>query len=284
MRNLKKFMREKYPNVFKFLKRMKSNQVELIERKYPKLADFLRLTEGNARYAFPKDADVMQDFVDKYGIASDLIKIYSSEKFPIVHKWHHYIPIYEKYFEKYRGQEVRFLEIGVSKGGSLRMWREYFGTDAVIFGIDIDPNCSQLNGIHGQVRIGSQDDSSFLSAVVLEMGGVDVVLDDGSHNMEHIAASLRILFPQLKVGGTYLIEDLHTAYWRSYGGGYKKKDNFYRIVPKLIDDIHSWYHPYARRSALANDGVSSIHVHDSIIVLEKEKSFRPTHSKVGLKE
>ena len=255
-----------------------------MERKYPKLAGYFGLTDYLARYAFPEDADVMQDFKDKYGIVSDLMNIYSSEKFPIAHKWHHYIPIYERYFEKYRGQKVRFLEIGVSKGGSLRMWREYLGPDAVIFGIDINPNCSKLNGIHGQVRIGSQDDSSFLSAVVAEMGGVDVVLDDGSHHMRHIAASLRILFPKLEVGGTYLIEDLHTAYWRHFGGGYYSKDNFYRIIPRLIDDIHSWYHPYARRSALANDGVSSIHLHDSIIVLEKEKNFPPTHSKVGLKE
>jgi hypothetical protein len=263
---------------------MKSRHTLSIERNYPKYADYFRLTEGNERFAFPKDADVLQDFVDKYGIASDLMKIYSSEKFPIVNKWHHYIPIYERYFEKYRGQRVRFLEIGVSEGGSLRMWREFFGPDAVIFGIDINQNCSELNGIHGQVRIGSQDDSSFLTAVVSEMGGVDVVLDDGSHDMAHIAASLRILFPQLKVGGTYLIEDLHTAYWRGFGGGYNSKDNFYRIVPSLIDDIHSWYHPYARRSALANDGVSSIHLHDSIIVLEKEKNYPPTHSEVGLKE
>lgn len=284
MRDWKKFLKEKCPKFIGFLKSMKSKQALLVGRKYPKFADYFRLTEGIARYDFPKAADVMQDFVDKYGIVSDLVKIYSSENFPIAHKWHHYIPIYERYFEKYRGQKIRFLEIGVSEGGSLRMWREYFGPDAVIFGIDIDQNCSKLNGIHGQVRIGSQDDPSFLSAVVAEMGGVDVVLDDGSHHMKHIAASLRILFPQLEVGGTYLIEDLHCAYWRRFGGGYNSKDNFYRIVPELIDDIHSWYHPYPRRSALANDGVSSIHLHDSIIVLEKEKNFPPVHSKVGLKE
>jgi hypothetical protein len=248
---------------------MKSNLSLLIIKKFPKLADLSRLTEDITRYAFPINADVVQDYVGRYGIASDLVKIHSSEKFPIVHKWHHYIPIYERYFVKYRGKSVRFLEIGVSTGGSLRMWREYFGPDAVIFGIDIDENCSLLNGVHGQVRIGSQEDSTFLSAVILEMGGVDVVLDDGSHKAKHIAASLRILFPQLNVGGTYLIEDLHCAYWRSFGGGYTSKNNFYRNIPGLIDDLHSWYHPYSRRSALDIEGVSSIHFYDSIVVLEK---------------
>ena len=164
------------------------------------------------------------------------------------------------------------------------MWREYLGPNAVIFGIDIDQNCSEFNGVHAEVRIGSQNDSSFLSSVVLEMGGIDVVLDDGSHNMQHILESLRILFPKLNQGGTYLIEDLHTAYWRGFGGSYHSKANFFKIIPELINDIHSWYHPYGKRSVLANDGPTSIHIHDSIVVLEKEINYPPRHSQVGLKK
>ena len=223
----------------------------------------------------------MQDLVAKYGFNSDLAQIYASNGDSLVHKWHHYIPIYEKYFEKYRGLEVRFLEIGVSKGGSLRMWREYLGPKAVIYGIDLDQNCSRFNGVHGEVRIGSQDDADFLSAVVLEMGGIDIVLDDGSHFMPHVTSSIKTLFPKLNNGGTYLIEDLHTAYWRGFGGGYKSKNNFYRKIPKFIDDIHSWYHPYGKRSVLAGTAISGIHIHDSIVVLEKEVIYQPTHSQVG---
>ena len=267
--------------LFHFGKRIKDINAKSLGKKYPRWADLHGLDEGIERYAFPNDGNVLQDLMDKFGSTGDLAQIYSSDADAIVHKWHHYIPIYEKYFEKYRGQEVRFLEIGVSRGGSLRMWREFLGPNAVIFGIDIDQNCSKLNGIHAEVRVGSQDDSSFLSSVVLEMGGIDVVLDDGSHNMNHILASMRILFPKLNNGGTYMVEDLHTAYWRGFGGGYHSKDNFFRIIPKLIDDIHSWYHSYGKRSALANDGVSSIHIHDSIVVLEKETNFPPTHSIVG---
>jgi len=226
----------------------------------------------------------MQDLVAKYGSNSDLAQIYASNGDSLVHKWHHYIPIYEKYFEKYRGLEVRFLEIGVSKGGSLRMWREYLGPKAVIYGIDIDQNCSRFNGVHGEVRIGSQDDADFLSAVVLEMGGIDVVLDDGSHYMPHVTSSIKILFPKLNNGGTYLIEDLHTAYWRGFGGGYKSKNNFYKKIPKFIDDIHSWYHPYGKRSVLAGTAISGIHIHDSIVALEKEIIYQPTHSQVGFND
>ena len=114
------------------------------------------------------------------------------------------------------------------------------------------------------------------------MGGVDVVLDDGSHNMGHIAASLKILFPTLNNGGTYLIEDLHTSYWRRFGGGFKSKSNFFKEIPKFIDDMHSWYHSYGKTSSLAAESISSIHIHDSIVVLEKEATYPPTHSKAGL--
>jgi hypothetical protein len=280
----KRFIKSQFPKLFQIGKLFQESHSRALGKRYPKWAEFHRFDEGIERYAFPKDGDIRQDLMNKYGSSGDLAQIFTSNVDSLVHKWHHYIPIYEKYLEKYRGQEVRILEIGVSKGGSLRMWREYFGPNAVIFGIDIDESCYIFNGVHAEVRIGSQDDPEFLSSVVLEMGGIDVVLDDGSHNMRHILASLNILFPRLKQGGTYLVEDLHTAYWRGYGGGYQSKDNFFKKIPRLIDDIHSWYHPYGKRSVLANHGVTSIHIHDSIVVLEKDTSYPPTHSFVGFEE
>ncbi len=81
------------------------------------------------------------------------------------------------------------LEIGVSKGGSLALWRKALGDRATIFGIDIDPKCAEFDGKFAKVRIGSQADASFLKSVVDEMGGVDLVLDDGSHVASHQRAS-----------------------------------------------------------------------------------------------
>jgi hypothetical protein len=281
MGHLKDFIRLRFPKSFQVGKRFKDKVSELLGTKFSWWADSFRFNELLDKYSFPKDGNVIQDLFDKFGSTGELAQIYASNKDLVVHKWHHYIPIYEKYFEKYRGREIRFLEIGVSKGGSLRMWREYLGPKAIIYGIDIDEECLRFDGLHAEVRIGSQIDSDFLSSVVSEMGGIDVVLDDGSHDMKHIAASVEILFPKLNIGGTYLIEDLHTAYWGGFSGGYKSKNNFYRIIPKLIDDIHSWYHSYGKRSPFSSDSISSIHIHDSIVVLEKENIYPPTHSQVG---
>ncbi|MEX0284818.1 MAG: class I SAM-dependent methyltransferase [Paracoccaceae bacterium] len=233
------------------------------------------------RFRFDPDADVAEDIRAKYGYDGDLLNIYAGNKGAIVHKWHHYIPIYDRYFGPYRGTAVRFLEIGVNKGGSLQMWREYFGPDAVIYGIDIKKSCAELDGQAGQVRIGSQADPEFLSEVVAEMGGVDVVLDDGSHRMPHVRASFESLFPQLNDGGVYMVEDLHTAYWEKFGGGFRSSSNFFRYLRELTDDIHHWYHPKKVRHPGLRDKISGLHVHDSIAVIEKQPVHRPCHSWVG---
>jgi methyltransferase family protein len=230
-------------------------------------------------YAFG-EGDVRADLRERYGFEGDLLDIYADGSEQLVHKWHHYLPIYDRYFDRWRSRPLRFLEIGVSRGGSLSMWRRYFGDDAVIFGIDIDESCRAYDGIDGQVRIGSQADPEFLNAVVAEMGGVDVVLDDGSHVMEHIKASLDVLLPQVSDGGLYMIEDLHTAYWPSWGGGVAAQGNFFNQIRTMVDDLHHWYHEAGQRHPGLAAHYTSIHIHDSICVLEKETPLRPTHSRV----
>lgn len=199
-----------------------------------------------------------------------------------MHKWHHYLPIYERYFSPYRTLKPRFLEVGVSKGGSLSLWRKYFGPDAVIFGIDIDPSCAALDGKYGQVRIGSQDDPEFLVNVVKEMGGVDIVLDDGSHFSKHIRASLNILFPLLEDGGVYMIEDLHATYWRTHEGGYQEPDSFIGDIRQMYDDMHHWYHGEGQKIEATANKLSALHLYDSIAVLEKSMVQQPRHSRVGI--
>jgi hypothetical protein len=197
---------------------------------------------------------------------------------PAVHKWLHYLPLYDRYLAPYRERPVRMLEIGVFKGGSLALWRRYLGPAATIFGIDIDPDCAAFDGQHGQVRIGSQDDPAFLADVIAEMGGVDIVLDDGSHDSRHIRTSFRALFPHLSDGGLYMIEDLHAAYWPDYSGGYDAPESFMNEVRMLIDDMHHWYHDQGERIAAAAGHVAGLHIHDSLVVIEKQAVAPPRHT------
>lgn len=212
---------------------------------------------------------------------SDLERLFWDKDGPVVHKWHHYLPLYERYFGPFRGRPVRMLEIGVSLGGSLDMWRAYLGPDAVLYGVDIDPSCARFDGISGQVRIGSQDDAGFLADVVAEMGGIDLVLDDGSHDSRHIRASLEVLYPKLSDGGIYMIEDLHAAYWSDFSGGYQVPGSFMSDVKQMIDDLHHWYHRQGEKQAATAGHLAGIHVHDSIVVLEKARVLPPRHSLRG---
>ena len=199
----------------------------------------------------------------------------------VVHKWRHYLTIYDRHLSRFRNTPVRLLEIGVFKGGSLLMWRRYFGERATIFGIDIDENCAAYDGKGGRVRIGSQADPEFLKRVVDEMGGIDVVIDDGSHVAMHQRASFNALFPALDARGLYICEDVHSAYWRGYfGGGYQRSTSFIEFCKQIVDDLHSDFHGRGESVTGASRSISGVHFYNSMVVIEKEPQRPPMHIKV----
>jgi glycosyltransferase involved in cell wall biosynthesis len=191
-------------------------------------------------------------------------------------KWHHYLEIYDRHLSRFRGKQVRLLEIGVQHGGSLQIWREYFGAQAIIYGIDIDKKCRDYDDETAHVRIGSQADPIFLQEIVKEMGGIDVVIDDGSHVAGHQKISFGCLFPLLNENGVYLCEDLQASYWPVFhDGGYQRDGTFIELTKQLMDDIHSWYHehdPVVLSSAA--ETIHSISTYEGMVVLEKRSRSR----------
>ena len=199
-----------------------------------------------------------------------MAELFFSNSDETVNKWIHYLPIYDRILGRYQNTDLKFLEIGVFKGGSMRLWRNFFGEEATIFGVDIDPSCKMYDGKSGQVRIGSQGDPDFLSGVVEEMGGVDVVLDDGSHISAHQRISYETLFPLLSDGGLYLIEDMHTAYWPSYEGGLRRRGTAVEFLKDQIDSMHAHYRDQSKNTAASILPIGSIQFFDSIAVVEKQ--------------
>jgi len=201
-----------------------------------------------------------------------------------VHKWGHYLPAYERQFGQYVGQPVRFLEIGVFYGGSLEMWRRYLGPQATIFGIDVDPRSRVADSQDHPVRVGSQADAAFLRSVVDEMGGIDVVLDDGSHKADDQRVSFETLFPLLADGGLYSVEDLHTSYWRRhYRGGYRRRGTFIEVAKDLVDGMHAWYYkrPAPRLGRIAKTEIESVCFYDSMVFIAKRHHGQPIVTRVG---
>jgi hypothetical protein len=123
--------------------------------------------------------------------------------------FHNYGKYYERYLSPLRSKPLRYLEIGVLNGGSLRAMREYFHNARTIVGVDINPNAAvhEDAGKGMYVRVGNAHDEAFLRRVSEELGPFDVILDDGSHYREDMIFSFLCLFPLLRNGGVYIVED-----------------------------------------------------------------------------
>jgi hypothetical protein len=128
---------------------------------------------------------------------------------------HDYAKIYEEFIEMIpeRNRSFRLLEIGVwdprNPGASIRMWREFL-PDAEIFGADINVECISLEKeCNVKIFIADQSLQSDLEKMMKEIGEIDFVVDDGSHNLAHQITSLQAIWPYLVPGGFYAIEDLH---------------------------------------------------------------------------
>lgn len=193
-----------------------------------------------------------------------------------VYKWPHYFPVYHRHLARYRGTGVSVVEFGVSHGGSLAMWRDYFGPASRITGVDIDPRCAGLGGDGIDVVIGDQADRGFLAALAAQLGPFDVVIDDGGHSMTQQLVTFTQMWAAVRTGGTFITEDVHTSYWPDYGGGWHRPGTFIEHAKDLIDQINAWH---SRDSALLPDEwtatVGGIHVYDSIIVFDKTQRTEP---------
>ena len=199
----------------------------------------------------------------------------------LVHKWKHYFPIYQQHMARFRDQDVLMFEIGVSHGGSLRMWKRLLGPHARIVGIDIDPRAVGAAEDQVHVRIGSQSDARFLGDVVAEFGRPDIVLDDGSHRMEDINATFDVLYPLVPKNGVYMLEDLHTAYWDEYGGGLGKPGSFIERSKALVDRLNADH----ARGAIAPDDFTAttraICFYESFVVFEKGRTTAKSAPQIG---
>lgn len=200
-----------------------------------------------------------------------LYQRFQNNKSKNIFKWTHYFPIYEKHFSSWKNKTLTFIEIGVYKGGSLQMWRDYFGPYATIIGIDIVPEVKNLETVYNdsniKIRIGDQSDTAFLENVVQEFGPPDIVLDDGSHKMRDVSNSFNYLYSRLSKNGVYMIEDMHTAYWKEYGGA--REDTFINTSKANVDYLNAHHSRGAIQPNFVTDNTQCISFYDSVVVYER---------------
>lgn len=197
-----------------------------------------------------------------------LINIFQSHDQRVVCKWNHYLEHYERHFQKYVNQKISILEIGVEAGGSLQLWKKYFGEKCNIVGVDINPEC-KFEEEQIKVEIGDQSDLTFLKFIVDKYGPFDIIIDDGSHIQSHIQKTFHYLYNHLKDNGVYVIEDVHCSYFSSFQGGIKSPLNFVNYLLSFIHDINFRYIKEFFYTKKINH-LKSICFYDSLIFIEKE--------------
>ncbi|MGL6187867.1 MAG: class I SAM-dependent methyltransferase [Holosporales bacterium] len=195
-------------------------------------------------------------------------------------KWDGYFKIYDEAFQSFIGESPNVLEIGVQNGGSLQNWKRYF-VNGVIYGIDIDPKVCKVPLGEGIYTYCFNATDPHATQKNLNDLTFDCIIDDGSHFSSDVIASLKIFFKRLKPGGVYVIEDLHTSYWSSHGGGLLKKGTSIEFLKKIVDLMnHDHIQPSFFSSQASEEElyfiqwVSSITFADSIAIIRKNEAPR----------
>lgn len=233
----------------------------------------------------PGDCYDLQDLIAEKKIVpnNDLENFFFYKNHRVITKWWHYFETYEYFLKKYRNNPIKMLEIGVFRGGSLQMWKEYFKEDSLVVGIDIDPQCKSYEEEGIKICIGSQNDPEFLKAVAKKYGPFDVVLDDGSHQVEHQITSFEVLFPEVRNGGIYICEDIHTSYLPEYNGMFRGKDTFIEYSKNWIDDLHKQHVDKRNQKFISQyaDEIRSCHYYENMVILDKGIKKKSISSMLG---
>lgn len=219
-----------------------------------------------------------------------LTRIHTSDKWSA----HDYAMPYYRAFAELKYQPIKLLEIGVGgydpntggysnpmRGGeSLRFWKAYFPSGK-IFGLDIEDKRG-LQEDRIKIFKGSQVDESFLEVVMQEIGEPDIIIDDGSHINDHVLQTFAMLFPKLKDGGIYVVEDCQTSYWsKDYGGQWPEKNSPSTIVgyfKSLVDGLnHAEFPLDAYEPGFLEKNIVSISFFHNLIFIRKGANVMPSN-------
>lgn len=138
---------------------------------------------------------------------------------PMLHIWPNYFEAYHNHWQRYRGKEVTFMEVGVQSGGKIPLLRTYFGSGFTYVGIDINPSVKMFDDADWvNIEIGNSQDPEFWKEVRAKYPKVDLFLDDGGHTMKQQRTAMEEMLPHIQSDGVYMCEDLSTSWSPRFGG------------------------------------------------------------------
>lgn len=146
--------------------------------------------------------------------------------------FHGYAPIYDRLFFPMRDLQIRLLEIGIEYGKSMRTWLDYF-PKAEVVGVDVNPLVKLDNPRYTEV-IADQNNAASMRQIADTHGPFDIVIDDGCHKADAVSVSFKELWPAVKRGGLYIVEDVFTFYHPMY----QSKVQGSSWMHNLVDAVH----------------------------------------------
>ncbi len=154
--------------------------------------------------------------------------------------FHNYSRQYNTLFQEYRDKPLKYLEIGVFNGGSIKAMREVFPNATCIVGLDIDSRCKSFEDATNNifVEIGNATDADFIKKITEKYGTFDVILDDGSHVNRDVIKSFELLFPLLNNNGLYVVED--TICYKSHSYVDTNYPNHLEYFFKYTQYLNQW--------------------------------------------
>ena len=187
----------------------------------------------------------------------------------IKHK--NYFEIYDQLFSPYINKKIIFVEIGIFQGGSLQMWKKFFGKKARIIGIDINPEAKRFEKDGFEIFIGNQSNPNFWKNFFKKVGKVDIILDDGGHtNKQQIITTINCI-KYIKDYGKLVIEDVHASYQNEFGN--PQKYSFINYSKKIIDDMNFRFPNLGNFNHSLNKYIHSIFFFESIVCFNVNKKL-----------
>lgn len=208
------------------------------------------------------------------GYLAKLATIFGTDKWGL----HWYAQHYERHFGPLRWKRLTLLEIGIggeedplAGGASLRSWKWFFPRGQIV-GVDIyDKKAHETRRI--RTFRGSQTDAEFLRSVIAEIGNPQIIVDDGSHRNDHVITTFNVLFPLLRDGGIYVIEDMQSSYWPSFGGapaGQSNTRTMMEFFKGLADGLnHAEYLDGGYVATYADSHIVSMHFYHNMLFIYK---------------
>ena len=180
-------------------------------------------------------------------------------------KWNNYFDIYNNLFQKFIGKKITFVEVGVGNGGSLFMWKNFFGKKAKIIGIEMNPEAKKLEKKGFKIFIGDQSDPNFWEKFYKKVGKVDILLDDGGHKNIQQVTTFMESYNYIKPGGMIIIEDTHTSFMKKKGFKNPSKYSFVSFSKYIIENLHRRNPMVEKKLNDLSQKIESITFYDSIV-------------------